>query len=59
MDEKDKIINLGYANGWKETPELVANCDHNPRYEKDYAFSCVTHVTCDECGYTYKIDSSG
>lgn len=49
---------LGYMNGWKETPKIVKMCDkekHDIRFDK--VGRCVTQVTCKNCGYSYKIDS--
>ncbi len=47
---------LGYANGWGDTPEIVKNCPHR-RYELPLG-SCVTQVSCPICGFTYRVDSS-
>ena len=48
---------LGYMNGWKETPVEVKNCKHEK--EQEYPYSCVTKYTCRVCQFTYKVDSSG
>jgi hypothetical protein len=54
--------NFGYANGWgNRTPKEVKECDakgHKKEYPKSYE-RCVTIIRCTECGYQYKIDSSG
>jgi len=60
IEMEDKIKrrqpqDLGYANGWAETPEIVKNCTHQ-QTEVDLG-SCVHQVTCVECGFTYKYDS--
>ena len=46
---------LGYANGWGDTPEIVKNCPH--QQTEIHLGSCVHQVTCVECGFTYKYDS--
>jgi hypothetical protein len=54
---------LGWANSWKEEPELVRKCDeacdagdcHELFFET--IGNCLTRVTCKTCGYTYQIDS--
>ena len=48
-------VDLGWANGWAETPEIVKNCTHQ-QTEVNLG-SCVHQVTCVECGFTYKYDS--
>lgn len=56
------IKDLGYANGWSETPEIVEKCKklgHKIESEKDLAFNCVNHYWCPICNYRYSIDSSG
>ena len=53
--------NLGYANGWEKTPEIVKECQgkkHNPPHHKT-TMRCVTRVGCEICGYYYHIDSGG
>ena len=62
---KPKVQDLGWANGWKETPEIVKKCrkmGHNRVDVSDapgVAYSCFNHtVRCDTCGYVYKYDSS-
>lgn len=50
-------INYGDANGWKETPELIVKCPHQPTRRK--ISNCYFQYTCEECGYTYKVDSGG
>lgn len=51
--------NLGYVNGWDETPEIVKKCEEK-NHKRDFKEigSCKTKCICEECGYTYKIDSS-
>ena len=58
------VRDLGWANGWKETPEIVKRCralghktiDTN----RDPTWHGLTNeVRCDECGYVYRYDSSG
>ncbi len=59
-EQKKEIKNLGYANGWGKTPEIVEKCSGKKHVVKsEKAGRCQTKYTCIECGYTYKIDSSG
>lgn len=57
MEDKTnrRIRELGWANGWAETPEIVKNCTHQ-QTEVNLG-SCVHQVTCVKCGFTYKYDS--
>ena len=51
--------NLGYANGWTETPTEVKKCEElGHRTWSRNVGRCNTEHGCDECGYTYKVDSS-
>jgi len=58
------MINLGWANNWKETPEVVLKCREQEHPEKGLTegqadhVRCVSTSTCRLCGYTYKVDSS-
>jgi len=59
--EKQEMMDLDYVNGWKETPKIVKTCNekgHVKKFKPHSMFRCVTVVTCEVCGYTYKIDSS-
>jgi len=57
----EKIKNLGWANGWEETPPDVVKCNSLGHVLKDVKsnWSCVTEKYCPICNYYYKIDSSG
>ena len=51
--------NLGYINGWVETPEQIKKCrrlEHN-LVEKNIG-RCLNEYTCPICKYSYKVDSS-
>ena len=57
---------LGWANGWKETPEIVTKCrearKNGEKHEMEGGkgpWSCTSVTTCKTCGYTYMVDSSG
>ena len=50
-----RVKDLGWANGWAETPAVVKACTH--RKVEVSLSSCVTQVTCLECQYTYRVDS--
>jgi hypothetical protein len=59
------VKNLGWANGWSETPEIVKKCrelNHDVSDKSDapgVPYKCFTNtVRCDICGYYYKYDSS-
>ena len=58
-EEERKMKNLGYANGWTETPTEVKKCEElGHRTWSRNVGRCNTEHGCDECGYTYKVDSS-
>lgn len=50
---------LGWTNGWKETPPEVKACDKkgHRRENSDTGWNCVTRTECAECGYYYMTDS--
>lgn len=54
MDKE--VVDLGFANGWKNTPEIVRNCTHGQYREA--VGSCLTEYGCEVCGYKYLVDSS-
>ncbi len=63
MDEEPKVKNLGWANGWKEDPEIVKECErlgHKPsNVDVGPPHRGLEHVVrCDICGYVYRYDSS-
>ena len=51
--------NLGYANGWAETPEEVVRCQElkHPRWSRNLG-RCDNEYGCDVCDFKYQIDSS-
>lgn len=57
-------VDLGWGNGWKQTPQIVADClDAQRRGERHditdepTQWTCCHRVTCRACGYTYQYDS--
>ena len=62
--EYKEYKDFGWANGWKETPEIVKKCrdlghqgSDTPKSHRPY--ECFEHtVVCHECRYFYKYDSS-
>ena len=63
MTEPKHRINLGWANGWKDDPELVTNCRKLNHAEKSKNLDHSHHgldtlYWCDICGYEYHVDSS-
>jgi hypothetical protein len=51
---------LGYANGWKETPEIVKKCAELGHKQYHLVVgNCDHEYGCVECGYSYSVDSSG
>lgn len=57
---KPKVRDLGWANGWKATPEVVSKCleaDHKT-IDREVRL-CDHEIRCDICGYRYRMDSSG
>jgi hypothetical protein len=54
------VTNLGTANSWKETPQIVTDCQER-NHERIYTTNGgrgITVITCTVCGYTYKVDST-
>lgn len=52
--------NFNYANGWRDTPLLVKECQHqSPDKEDKTVGNCLSRITCHVCEYTFLIDSSG
>ncbi len=62
--ETKMLENLGWMNSWKQDGEeykLIKECREQGHSSSDTGdnYRCVSTSTCEECGYTYKIDSSG
>ena len=59
------LSDLGYANGWREVPAIVLECQSHPshfayRSEALLNSSGTLHrCTCTLCRYTFLVDSSG
>ena len=55
-----EILDLGYANRWKETPEIVTKCveQGHIRFGKTVG-KCLHEYRCGACHYKYLVDSSG
>lgn len=57
IEPADPPNNLGYANNWKKTPDVVIHCiEQNHTREIKTATSLVTQYICRKCGYVYKVD---
>ena len=58
------LSDLGYANGWREVPAIVLECQSHPshfayRSEELLNSSGTLHrCTCTLCRYTFLVDSS-
>lgn len=53
--------NLGWANGWRQTPEIVMSCHHDYPDKGTVSTSNRGYeniVICAKCGYIYRYDSS-
>ena len=60
MSERRTIKNLGYCNGWGETPEIVKKCRELQHKRSGVKVgNCLNTTVCEICGYSYKTDSSG
>ena len=64
--ENAAVKNLGWANEWKQEPEIVTKCKaaghdrSNTPLPGQRRFQEYMHeVRCDTCGYVYRYDSSG
>lgn len=61
-----QIVNLGWMNGWhgeieEKNRQILRECSakgHKVKENGDFC-RCVSETTCVECGYTFKVDSSG
>lgn len=47
---------FGCMNGWVTNPEEVSNCRHDLKVET--IGKCLVRYTCEECKFTYTVDSS-
>ena len=58
-----RIRDLGWMNGWVSDGEEMALIEHCQELGHDVVecggSGCVWRVTCRECGYTYRVDSTG
>jgi len=55
----NRVVNLGTANGWKDTPGIVKECREAGHETQGSKISnCYYEVRCDKCGYVYRYDSS-
>jgi hypothetical protein len=58
IEPPDPPNNLGYANCWEKTPEVVINCiESKHAREVKTVGPCVTKYICRLCRYVYCIDS--
>ena len=55
-------LDLGCANGWRETPQMVKLCQRSSHVQTDVnptaPQSGIHVVRCEQCGYTYTYDTS-
>lgn len=55
---------LGYANGWAETPDIIKVCREKRLSGEEHDVwsnnrgRCLNEYGCDTCGYKYTVDSS-
>ena len=61
-ESDDNYIDLGWSNGWKETPAIVKNCQevlkHGLKSEKWQNSKNIYKYSCDICKYFYVTDES-
>lgn len=62
-EHKPTVVNLGWANSWRETPAIVQQCREAKHRTSDVdvgpPFRGIEHVVrCDICGYVFRYDSS-
>lgn len=63
MPDEVKLVDYGYANGWKEVPGIIKECREKRKDTHHDTFSnnigrCLNEYGCRTCGYVYKVDSS-
>lgn len=56
MSQQKELKDLGYANSWKETPEIVERCKCVGWIRN--IGRCLNEYGCSICGYKYIVDSS-
>ena len=57
---KDLVKDLGYANSWSKTPDIVKACEARGHIPEEISRGrCLTEYRCEACGYKYLVDSSG
>lgn len=50
---------LGWANGWDKTPDVVEHCHkQGHKVKSEETGRCTHRYHCDICGYAYMVDSS-
>jgi len=57
-----EYIDLGWANGWGENPEIVKECKKAGHKKNDICYDSYglhNKVVCHICKYIYHYDSSG
>ena len=55
----EELKNLGYSNGWQDTPDIVKLCRSKNHLTTGKEIGrCLTEYSCKICGYKYKVDSS-
>lgn len=62
MSNPKHYNDLGWANGWKEEPEIVRECQkqgHETRQISHDWYGLHNECICDICKYIYHYDSSG
>ena len=56
------MSNLGWANGWNETPEIVVKCQElghqKSSIDRSHGRGADNEVRCNTCGYVFHYDSS-
>ncbi len=53
------VQDLGYANGWKDTPDIVKKCHEMGHIQNGRNVGrCLHEYGCGACKYKYLVDSS-
>jgi len=56
---RNEYRDLGWENGWVNTPKVVKECNEKGHERIIDQQIHTTTIKCDKCKYYYKVDTSG
>lgn len=58
MNEIKRMKDLGYANGWNSTPQIIKECKaKGHKIHNETIGRCLERSWCEECGFEFRVDS--